>query len=63
MSTRHVTLYPGEQPADANAVLFPQQNLIVSFPTRADAQAAVENAAAAIVDVVPLYGPEAKHGA
>lgn len=63
MSTRHITLEPREQPADANALFFPQQNLIVSFPTRAEANAVVDNAAAAIVGVVPLYGPEAKHGA
>lgn len=61
--TRHIILEPHERPAEANALFFPQQNLIVSFPTRAEANAVVENAGAAIVDVVPLYGPEAKHGA
>lgn len=54
--TTHINLDPLEWQANANSLFFPTNNLIVSFHTREQSEAAYVNANKQAVLVVRLYG-------
>ena len=62
MNTSHITLDPLERAAHANSLFFVEQNLVVSFATREDADATYVNARKEAVSAFRMYGPEATNG-
>ena len=55
--TKHIDFTNGNYAGD-NPVLFPEQNLVISFASRANAADAVKQANWSEIIAVPLYAPK-----